>query len=265
MPVTRKKITEESTPATATAIPTKKSMDWSKLKPKSYTPFLVILLIVASYLLGMLTTKVEYLQNGYQAPSGQQAAGAQQPGQPAPGQKYDVGMGHFPILGEKNAKVKIVEFADFRCPFCKKWYDDVEAQLKKDYVDTDKAQFAFRHYEFLGPASVVAGNAAECANEQGKFWDMYNYLYKNQPDESDTSMYNTDKLTQVAQTLGMNSDQFRSCLSSNKFQKNVDQDFSDGQKVSVSGTPTFFINGQQLVGAQPYSAFQALIDQELKK
>ena len=78
-------------------------------------------------------------------------------------------------------------------------------------------------------------------------------------------MYTTDKLTQIAGTLGMDTNQFQSCLSSNKYQKNVDEDLAAGQKAGVTGTPTIFINGLPIVGAQPYSAFQTVIDQELKK
>lgn len=238
--------------------------------PKDMTPFLVILIIIASFLLGMLITKVQYLEktttvaavNAGAQPS-QAPQGNQQP-QPTLG-KQNVDNGHFPVKGQESAKVTVIEFADFRCPFCEKVFTDVEPQLQKDYIDTGKVKFYFRQYAFLGPASTVAANAAECANEQNKFWDMHDYLYKNQPSESDTSMYTTDNLTQIAGTLGMNTDQFRTCLDSKKYDKNVTDDFTAGQKAGVSATPTFYIDGNQLVGAQPYSAFQTLIDQELKK
>ena len=241
--------------------------------PKSYTPFLIVLLIIAAFLLGMLITKVQYLQssNG-STPSaygnGQQAAAPNQPNQPQapnPGQKQDVAVGNYPPKGNPNAKVTIVAFEDFRCPFCEKLFTDTEPQLQKDYIDTGKVKFYYRNYQFLGPASVVAGNAGECANEQDKFWEFHDYMYKNQPSESDTSMYTTDNLTQIAGQLGMNTSQFQSCLNSKKYDTNVSKDLSDGQKAGVSGTPTLFINGLPVVGAQPYSAFKTLIDQELAK
>jgi protein-disulfide isomerase len=229
----------------------------------TYTPVLVILLIVASFFLGMLFTKVQYLEKnnvlGAQNPQ-QQPAGAQPSTAP---QKYTVGNGHFPVKGNDKAKVTIVEFADFRCPFCEKFYTDVKPQIIKEYVDTGKVKLYYRQYPFLGPASIVAADAAECANEQGKFWDYYDYLFKNQPDESDTSMYNTDTLTQAATTLSLNGDQFRQCLDSKKYDAQAQADLADGQKVGVQGTPTFYINGTQLVGAQPYSAFKTVIDQAL--
>lgn len=190
-------------------------------------------------------------------------------GQPSqgltPGQKVNVDVGHLPAKGNPNAKVKLVAFEDFRCPFCEKFFTDTEPQIIKDYVDTGKAVIYYREYQFLGPASVIAGNAAECANEQGKFWDMHQYLYKNQPSESDTSMYTTDNMTKIAGQLGMNTSSFKSCLSANKYDKNLQTDLSAGQAAGVTGTPTVFINGIPIVGAQPYAAFKAAIDQQLTK
>ncbi len=235
----------------------------SKLKPTSYTPVLMVLLIIAAFFLGMLSDKVMYLQAGQgNVPPAQQTAG-NQPQQPA--QKQNVSNGHFPILGKNDAKVTIIEFADLRCPFCHQFYTETEPQIIKDYVDSGKAKFIFRSYAFLGPASTVAANAAECANDQGKFWAFHNYMYDNQPDESDTSMYTTDKLTAIAGQLGMDTDQFQSCLSANKDNDKVNTDFSDGQKAGVSGTPTIFIDGTPIVGAQPYASFKQIIDQELAK
>src|SRR5258708_992837 len=140
--------------------------------PRNYTPYYVLLLIVFAFLLGALTTKIQYLQNNASAnnqPSPTQAAGAQQPQGPAA--HTNIANGHFPIMGQDKAKVTIVEFADPRCPFCKQFHDNVLSQLKTDYIDTGKVKFYFRNFDFLGPASIVSGNALECANEQGKFWD----------------------------------------------------------------------------------------------
>lgn len=232
------------------------------------TQILVVLLIVGAFVIGMLVMKVQDLEKSVstqttatQAQSAPSQA-LQQP-QPTLG-KQNVSIGHLQPKGDPNAKVKIIAFEDFRCPFCDQWFKNTEPQIIKDYVDTGKAVLYYRQYQFLGPASVVAGNAAECANEQGKFWEFHDYLYQNQPDESDTSMYTVDNLTQIAGNLGMDTNQFQSCLSSKKYDKNVSQDLSDGQKAGVSGTPTVFIDGTPIVGAEPYDAFKTLIDQELK-
>ncbi len=230
------------------------------LKGKGFTPILIALLVIAVFFIGILVDRVMYLQS--QNSGTYQAGNQAQPTTAGPqeGQKVNVSVGHLPALGNKNAKVKIVEFADLRCPFCDQFYKGAEQSLINDYVKPGKVAFYFRHYAFLGPSSIVAANAAECANEQGKFWDMHNYLYENQPDESDTSMYNVTDLTNIAGQLGMNTTQFQTCLSSNKYQKNVDADLADGQKAGVNGTPTFFINGQMLVGALPYTSIKTAVD-----
>lgn len=203
---------------------------------------------------------------------------AQAPSAPkitAPPTKVDITLGHLPVKGDGNAKVAIMEFADMRCPFCEKFYTESEPQLLTDYVNTGKVKFAFRHFEFLGAPSEVAGNAIECANEQGGFWKMYDYLFKNQPSESDTSLYTTEKLTSVASSLNLNPEQFKSCLDSSKYKNNLVTDQDEGRKAGISATPSFvvgkldssgekIIGGQILVGAVPYSTIKAEIDKALQ-
>jgi len=227
---------------------------------KSTNRVLIVALVIAAFFLGSLTNKIATLK-GNEPSNPTAAVPSTAPQQKAV--KVNVGIGSFLALGKANAKITIVEFADFRCPFCQKLFTDAESQLIKNYVNSGVAKFAFRNYAFLGAPSVVAANAAECANEQGKFWEMHDYFYKNQPSESDTSMYTVDNLTQIAGTLGMNTDQFNSCLSGNKYQKNVDQDLADGQKAGVQGTPATFINGKIIVGACPFSTFDSAIKAEL--
>lgn len=234
----------------------------TRVRTITVTQLLVVLLLIAAFLVGSLYTKVSYLEKN--GPSSVLGTGTTPAPSTAP-QKVNVSTGHFPILGNKDAKVTIVEFADFRCPYCEQFFTSVEPQIMKDYVNTGKAKFAFRQYAFLGPASTVAANAAECANEQGKFWAMHDYFYKNQPAETDTSMYTTDNLTQIAGTLGMDTDKFNSCLSNNTYNDNVSKDMTEGQQAGVSGTPTIFINGTPIVGAEPYSVFKTAIDQALQQ
>jgi protein-disulfide isomerase len=242
------------------------NINWKRFMPKSSSQVLVALLVIAAFLIGVLFTKVQYLEKGQIAINNPAVpAGQGQQAAPTPGAKVNVAIGGFPVQGNKNAKVTIIEFADFRCPFCEQFFTNTEPQIIKDYVETGKAKFAFRNFAFLGPASVVAANASECANDQGKFWDFYNYLYKNQPDEADTTMYNTDTLTQAAVSMGMEDGKFRSCLDTKKNDAKAAKDLADGQAAGVSGTPTFVINGTLVVGAQPYAAIKAVIDQELAK
>jgi len=272
MPRAVKKLTSQTEEPIKTRIkiPIEFSLQKFFQDSKSYTPILIVLLLVASFLLGALTTKLATSQNSTGNPQtatqpNTPAAAPNVPNQPPPsGAKVKVDNGHLPILGNKNAKVTIIEFADFQCPFCERLFKDAGANIIKDYVKSGKVKFAFRHYAFLGQESTWAAEASECANEQGKFWEFHDYLFKNQQGENQEA-FSKDKLIGFAGALGLNTDQFSSCLNSEKYAKNVSDDLSAGQKAGVSGTPTTFVNGQTVVGAQPYSAFKTLIDQELSK
>ncbi len=103
---------------------------------------------------------------------------------PTPAARVNVTVGPFPVLGNPNAPVTIIEYADFQCPFCKEAFTTVEPNIIKDYVNTGKAKFAFKNYAFLGPESIVAAEGAYCANDQGKFWAYHNFLYQHQGAES---------------------------------------------------------------------------------
>jgi protein-disulfide isomerase len=169
------------------------------------------------------------------------------------------------VLGNKDAKVTIVTYADFRCPFCERFYTQTEKQFITDYVNTGKARFIFRNFAFLGQQSTWASEAAECAAEQGKYWEYYNWLFSNQAPESDLDYYSKANLTKYAGTVGLNTTQFAPCLNSDKYAKRVTDDSVSGKTAGVSGTPTTFINGQKIVGAQPYETFRSVIDGLLNK
>lgn len=198
-------------------------------------------------------------------PAPQPTVGPQptQQNEPAPSQA--VGVGHFPAKGSAGAKVTVVEFADFRCPFCGRFFNDAEKGVIQDYVATGKVKYYFRSFAFLGQPSTVASEAAECANEQGKFWQFHDWLYEHQADERDTEFYSQDNLAKYAGEIGLNTSKFTSCLNSGKYAAKVSQDLTDGQNAGVNGTPTIFINGHPLVGAQPYSAVKAAIEQALTR
>jgi|SRR5581483_5163038 len=233
-----------------------------KLSGNTQSTILTVLLIVAAFYLGMLTQKVSNLEKNQTAPAG--TAAAQPSGAPAPGAKVNVANGHFPLKGNANAKVTVIEFADFQCPFCEQWFKTVEPSLIKDYVDTGKVKFAFRQYAFLGQESTWAAEAAECANEQGKFWDFHDYLYNHQGQEN-SGTFSKANLEGFAATLGLNTSQFNQCLETDKYAKAVSDEFAEGQKAGVQGTPATFVDGQLVSGAQPYTAFKTLIDSELAK
>lgn len=168
-----------------------------------------------------------------------------------------------------NPKVTIVEFGDYRCPACKQAYP-VAKQLISDYGS--RINFVFRNFAFLPDtaggtttnASTLAANSAECASDQNKFWEMHDYLYQNQPDESDIKMYTIDNMTKAVGTLGMNTEKFKQCLSNKTHDDRVKADYVDGQVAGVTGTPTFYINGQKIPGVPTLDQFKSVVDALLK-
>ena len=166
------------------------------------------------------------------------------------------------VLGNASAKVTIIEFGDFQCPFCGRFFREVEPQLKKDYIETGKASFVYKHLAFLGKESVDAANASLCAKEQSKFWDYHDKLYQNQKGENQGA-FTLPALKQFAKELGLNSSQFDDCLDSQNYAAQVQADTTEINSKEYFGTPTTFINDTVVVGAQPYATFKAVIDEKL--
>lgn len=187
---------------------------------------------------------------------------------PANRENVDVGKGSLPALGNKDAKIQIVEFSDFQCPFCRRFYTETWEQLKKEYVDTNKVAIYFRHFPLdFHPSAFISAEASECANDQGKFWEMHDAMYNEQEKKGSgtTIQFTADDLKTWASTIGLDSGKFNECLDSGKFKEKVNKDMTEGATAGVSGTPTFFVNGTELVGAQPFSAFKAVIDKKLSE
>lgn len=244
------------------------------------TQIVYVLLLVAVFLIGYLLARVQLLEKGVtgqaavQAPTAGQAPGQApgQPNQPTPPNPTDIKkkltLGHLPVKGNQNAKVTIVEFSDFQCPFCEKFFTDSLPQIRKDYIDTGKVKLTYRQFPLiqLHPNAYKAASASECANGQGKFWEYHDLLFQNQAAWSNLDSTGVvAKFKEYAGTLGLDTGSFSSCLDSDKYKADIDKDIAEGQAVGVSGTPTSYINGTQIVGAQPYAAFKTLIDQELAK
>ena len=164
-----------------------------------------------------------------------------------------------PVEGDPNAPVTIIEFSDFQCPYCGKFYKETLPQITETYIETGKVKLVFRDFPLnFHQYAQKASEAAECADEQGKFWEYHNILFENQ------DALTIDDLKQYASDLNLDTEQFNECLDSGKYEEEVKSDMEDGSSYGVSGTPAFFINGQLLSGAQPFSAFQSVIEQELE-
>ncbi len=170
--------------------------------------------------------------------------------------------GNDPYLGDPKAPVTMIEFSDFQCPFCDKFFREVEPKIIDKYVKTGKVRFVYRDFAFLGPESEYAAVAAECANEQGKFWQFHNYLFSNQQGENQGA-FNKDKLKGFAKLLGLDTGKFNSCLDGDKYLSEVRKDTSDGKALGVNGTPGFIINGKLVVGALPFEQFDSEIQAAL--
>lgn len=172
-----------------------------------------------------------------------------------------------PILGNPDAKVTIVEFSDFQCPFCRSFFEETFSEIKKQYVDTGKVRIVFRDFPLsFHPAARPAALAAQCAHDQGKFWEFHDKLFIEQAKKGNATIeFGVFDLKTWAGQLGLNRATFDACLDSEQHEDDVQADIDAGTGAGVTGTPSFFVNGIQLVGAQPFAAFKAVIEQELEK
>ncbi len=178
---------------------------------------------------------------------------------------------HDSILGNANAPVTLIEYGDYQCPFCGQFFSQTQSQIVADYVNTGKVKMVFRNFAFLGAESTAAAQAAECSEEQNKLWAYHDALYAGKVADDqrggseDDGFFNRALFLKLASQVGLNVPQFTSCLDSNKYASQVAQEKSDASAAGVNSTPTVFINGQQVLGAQPYSAFKSVIDAALAK
>ncbi len=183
--------------------------------------------------------------------------------QPGSGEAVDVSVDDDAVKGDKNAPVTIVEYSDFECPFCARFYEGAYAELVSEYIDKGKVKLVFRDFPLgFHKNAKPAAIAAECAREQDGDKGYYKYhdtIFENQ------SQLSVDSLKKWAVDLGLDAGQFNECLDSEKYGEEVDKDFADGQSYGVSGTPAFFINGRRISGAHPFSVFKTIIDEELAK
>ncbi len=165
--------------------------------------------------------------------------------------------------GDANAPVTIVEFSDYECPFCERHVTEVYPKLLENYVDTGKVKYVFRDFPLsFHPDAFPAAVAANCARDQG---DDATYFAFHDKLFGDQKALNAESFTKYASELNLDTAEFETCLTSGKFDEEIQQDIADGTKYGVSGTPGFFINGWFIKGAFPYEAFETLIEQELAK
>jgi protein-disulfide isomerase len=170
--------------------------------------------------------------------------------------RVEVGFDPARVRGNLKAKVMIVEFSDFQCPYCGGVQATLQSVLAK-HPDTVALAYRDMPMSKIHPFARKAAEAARCAGEQGKFWEYHDLLFANQ------SKLDQDGLMDKARTLKLDEQQFESCLSGEKFKAQIQQDSQDGMRAGVSGTPGFFINGIFMSGSQPESAFENLVQEQL--
>ena len=171
--------------------------------------------------------------------------------------RVNVAVDDDPSQGPADAPVTIVEFSDFQCPYCSRAESTVKQVLEKY---KGKVRFVYRDFPLsFHPFAAKAAEAAQCANEQGKFWEFHDALY------SDQTKLAVPDMEATATRLGLNADKFKSCIETGKYTAEVSKDMADATKAGVNSTPSFFINGIAVVGAQGPEAFNVVIDQELAK
>ncbi|HEU5401374.1 MAG TPA: thioredoxin domain-containing protein [Terriglobales bacterium] len=186
----------------------------------------------------------------------------------APPQTAVLDLGSRPARGNSGAKLTMVEFLDYQCPYCGKFSRETMPQIDKDYIQTGKLRYVVMQLPLAGihKFAVIGSQEAECAGEQGKFWEMHDRLFANQQ--------TIDQWKENAEALGLDVNRFKECLDTGRQTAQIRSDIAEAQKAGLTGTPAFFLaytdeknttikSVTRLVGAQPYSSFKAAIDRLL--
>jgi protein-disulfide isomerase len=171
------------------------------------------------------------------------------------------------VKGSPQARLTIIEFSDYQCPFCARHAQQTMSQIEREFIDTGKVRYAVRNLplESIHPDAFKAAEAAECAGAQGKFWEMHKLLFVNQ------RALGVAELPRHADTLGLDAAEFRKCLGSGEYAAKVRKDVEDAHNAGLTGTPAFFVGVirgseptvrvvRKISGAQPFSAFKATLD-----
>src|SRR4030065_1090602 len=197
------------------------------------------------------------------------AKGAAAPAQPSQElQDVTASIDDDPFKGKTDAPVTIIEFSDYQCPFCGRFVKNTFPEIAEKYIDTGKVKYVFRDYPLeFHKLAPKASEAANCAGDKGKYWEMHDKLFDNQ------NALTLDNLRQYAIEIGLDAASFNTCIDSGKHAAEIAKDLEDGRKARVSGTPSFIIGktqsgkkeivGKKIIGARPFSSFEQVIEQLL--
>jgi protein-disulfide isomerase len=174
-----------------------------------------------------------------------------------------------PVLGDAKARVTIIEFGDYQCPFCRIFWKDTFPRLKKEYLDTGKARLVFRDFpQSVHPEAAAAAQAAECAEDQQRYWPYHDKIFREQDrrgQQGEVVRFRAADLKRWASDVGLDAAAFNECFDSGRHKEEVAKDYADATGVGIQGTPVFFVNGRALFGAHPFATFQKVIEEELSK
>jgi protein-disulfide isomerase len=243
-----------------TDLPQQTTEDTVTFKRSHFYSVLVVFAFAAGILVG-------YLVWGVLAPA-QMAASPQPAGQaplaqaPVPSAeptftRYEIPTEGFPSLGPEDAEIVLVEFSDFQCPFCKRWHDEVYQPLLDAYPGQIRLVYRNLPLTSLHPEAMSSAIAALCANDQGSYWPFHEKLFSSELE------LGREGYLQYAADLELDDAAFESCLDSGKFDDFIQEDMDFSLNLGVRSTPTFFVNGLAVVGAQPLDVFKQVIDKEL--
>jgi protein-disulfide isomerase len=173
--------------------------------------------------------------------------------------RYDVSVDDDPYLGPEDAPVTIIMFSDYQCGYCQKWYFEVFKLLMNNYPG--KIRFVYRDFPLstIHASATMTAEAANCAGDQEKYWAFFDAVFSGAENLSDQAIQT------YAASIELDMETFNQCLSSHKYKSEVEADFEYAAELGVQSTPTFFVNGLAVIGAQPYQVFSSLVEQELGK
>jgi protein-disulfide isomerase len=209
----------------------------------------VILLLVVGFAAGMGSG---YALWGSSAAQARPAAIAGTPQAP----RVEVPIGSAPTWGPADAPITMIEFSDYECVFCRKWQTEVWPAIQKAYPG--KIRLVYKDFPLtqIHPNASMAAKAARCANDQGQYWQYHDRLFSGTP-------FSAAYFESIAADLKLDVAKWKACLNSKQHEDAIEKDYQYGAQLGINGTPTFYINGIQLIGAQPFASFKKIIDQEL--
>ena len=173
------------------------------------------------------------------------------------------------LLGSPSATVTLIEFGDYQCFYCNKFFHNTESGIVKNYLDTGKVKMIFKDYTIIGEDSLSAAHASHCANEKGKFWEYHDALYNHWTGENN-GWASFENLIEIAKQTGLDEEGFRECMQEGRYDSVIEESNSHARTLGITGTPAFFVIGSnnlvtKISGAQSYEVFEKIFESELKK